>query len=106
MPWLNAVLYAYAAILLAGGVTGYVSAQSTISLVMSAAAAVLVLVGVLASKSNQSLGYGICGAVALLLSGFFGYRLIETGKLMPGLPTLIVSLLALVCLAYGHFTSK
>ena len=54
MPWLNAVLYVYAALVLGGGVMGYVKAGSTMSLVMSGIAAAVVVIGVIVSKSNQS----------------------------------------------------
>src|SRR5687768_12767200 len=106
MPWLNTILYLYAAVVLGGGVMGYVKAGSMMSLVMSGAAAVIVVVGVLLAKSNQSLGYGICGAVALLLAGFFAYRVTSTGSLMPGLVVIILSLGALACLGYAHLTEK
>ena len=106
MPWLNTILYLYAAVVLGGGVMGYVKAGSMMSLVMSGAAAVIVVVGVLLAKSNQSLGYGICGAVALFLAGFFAYRVTSTGSLMPGLVVIILSLGALACLGYAHLTEK
>lgn len=85
---------------------GYVKAQSTMSLAMSAAAAVIVVIGLILSKSNQSLGYGICGAVALLLAGFFAYRISATGNMMPGIAVVALSVGALACLAYGHFSAK
>ena len=106
MPWLNAVLYVYAAVVLGGGVMGYVKAGSPMSLVMSAVTAVLVVIGVILSKSNQSLGYGICGAVALLLAGFFIYRVSSTGSMMPGVGVIGLSVVVLACLAYAHFSAK
>ena len=105
MPWLNAVLFGYAAVVLAGGVMGYVSAQSVMSLAMSAASAVLVVIGVLIAKSSQSLGYGICGAVALILAGFFAYRISQTGSAMPGAAVIALSVAVLACLAFAHFKS-
>ena len=103
MAWLNAVLYVYAAVVLGGGVMGYVKAGSMMSLVMSGVAAVIVVVGVLLAKSNQSLGYGICGAVAFLLAGFFAYRVSSTGTVMPGAGVIGLSVVVLACLAYAHF---
>ena len=103
MPWLNTVLYVYAAVVLGGGVMGYVKAGSTMSLVMSGIAAVLVVIGVLLAKSNQALGYGTCGAVALLLAGFFAYRVSSTGSVMPGAGVIGLSVVVLACLAYAHF---
>lgn len=85
---------------------GYVKAGSPMSLVMSGVAAVLVVVGVLLAKSNQSLGYGICGAVALLLAGFFAYRVTTTGSMMPGAGVIALSVVVLICLAYAHLNKS
>jgi uncharacterized membrane protein (UPF0136 family) len=106
MSWLNAVLYVYAAAVLGGGVMGYVKAASMMSLAMSGVAALAVVVGVLLAKSNQSLGYGICGAVALSLAAFFAYRVSSTGSLMPGVPVIALSMGVLACLAYAHVSAK
>ena len=106
MPWLNAVLYVYAALVLGGGVMGYVKAGSTMSLVMSGIAAAVVVIGVIVSKSNQTLGYGICGAVALILAGFFAYRVSATGSMMPGAGVIALSIVVLICLIYAHFSGK
>lgn len=85
---------------------GYVKAGSTMSLVMSGIAAAIVVAGVIVSKSNQTLGYGTCGAVALLLVGFFAYRVSSTGSMMPGAAVIGLSVVALICLAYAHFSAK
>jgi uncharacterized membrane protein (UPF0136 family) len=95
-------MFAYAALVLAGGVFGYLKAGSAVSLAMSAAAAVLILIGVAIAKSRMSLGYGICAAVAAALAAFFGYRMIG-GSLMPGLPAMLMSIIALGALTIGHF---
>src|SRR5687768_11931521 len=102
MAWLNGVMFVYAALVLVGGVFGYVKAGSVVSLAASTAAAVLIVVGALIAKSRMSLGYGICAAVAAGLAVFFGYRLMG-GSLMPGLPAMLMSMAALVALAIGHF---
>lgn len=105
MRWLNYTMFAYAALVLAGGVFGYVKAGSMVSLAMSGAAAGLILIGVAVTKSNRSLGYGICAVVAAGLAAFFGYRLVG-GSLMPGLPAMLMSVGALAALAYAHLKSK
>lgn len=105
MTWLNVVLYAYAALVLVGGVFGYVKAQSVVSLAMSAAAAVFIVAGVIVSKNNRAVGYGVCGAVAAILAGFFAYRVVN-GSIMPGVPALILSVAAVAALVFSHFSSK
>ena len=99
-------MFAYAALLVAGGVMGYVKAKSVMSLVMSLAAAIAIVFGVMFAQTNKSAGYGICGAVALALSIFFGYRFATTGSMMPGLPALVLSVVALGLLAYAHLSGK
>lgn len=106
MAWLNGVLFAYAALVLAGGAFGYVKAGSVVSLAASTAAAVLIVVGIAVGKSKMSLGYGICAAVAAALAVFFGYRLATGGGLMPGLPAMLMSVAVLVALTFGHFKSR
>jgi uncharacterized membrane protein (UPF0136 family) len=105
MGWLNLVLGIYAVALLAGGVMGYQKAGSSISLIVSACASILVVIGILLSKSNSSVGYGICGLVAACLAGFFAYRVMN-GSVMPGIPALGLSVVVLVCLIAAHFASK
>ncbi|MGI8923050.1 MAG: TMEM14 family protein [Fimbriimonadales bacterium] len=102
MRWLDIVLVLYAILTFGGGVMGYVKAGSSQSIIASSIAAVLVLLGVWLARGNRSAGYGLAALVALALAGFFGYR-ISQGGVMPGVPALISSLIALGCLAYAHF---
>ncbi|MBA3726116.1 MAG: hypothetical protein H0W86_06600 [Armatimonadetes bacterium] len=100
MPWLDIVLVLYAILTFGGGVMGYVKAGSSQSIIASSIAAVLVLLAVWLARSNRSVGYGLAALVALTLAGFFGYR-VSQGSLMPGVPALAISLIALSCLAYA-----
>jgi uncharacterized membrane protein (UPF0136 family) len=89
-------LLLYAIIIAAGGVMGYVSAQSVVSLVNGLIAAVLLLVGLAISFKNPAAGFGLSAAVALALGIFFTYRFFTTGKWMPGGITMILSAIAFV----------
>lgn len=95
-------MFAYAAVVLAGGIFGYAKAGSVVSLAASSAAAALIVLGVVIARSKMSIGYAICAVVAASLAIFFGYRLIG-GSLMPGLPAMLLSVVALGALAGGHF---
>lgn len=105
MPWLNAVLSVYAALVVAGGVFGYVKAGSPMSLVMSIAAGILIVIGIAIARKNRSVGYALCAVVAGGLTLFFGFRLIG-GNTMPGLPATLMSLVALGACVYAHFNPK
>jgi len=89
-------LLLYAVIIAAGGVMGYVSAQSVVSLVNGLIAAVLLLVGLAISFKNPTAGFGLSAVVALALGVFFAYRFFTTGKWMPGGITMILSAIAFV----------
>lgn len=67
-------LLLYAVVIAAGGVMGYVSAQSMVSLVNGLIAAVLLLVGLAISFKNPTAGFGLSAVVALALGVFFAYR--------------------------------
>ncbi|MFN3690678.1 MAG: TMEM14 family protein [Fimbriimonadales bacterium] len=89
------VLLLYAIIIAAGGVMGYVQAQSTVSLVNGLIAAALLLLGLGLSFRNPVAGFGLSAVVALALGVFFAYRFFTTGKWMPGGVTMILSAIAL-----------
>ncbi len=92
----QAALLVYALIIAAGGVMGYVSAQSMVSLVNGLVAAVILLVGLAISFKNPPVGFGLSAVVALALGAFFAYRFFTTGKWMPGGMTMILSAVAFV----------
>ncbi len=90
------VLLLYAIIIAAGGLMGYVQAQSTISLVNGLVAAALLLLGWGLSFRNPVAGFGLGAVVALALGVFFAYRFFTTGKWMPGGVTMILSAIAFI----------
>jgi uncharacterized membrane protein (UPF0136 family) len=89
-------LLLYAVVIAAGGIMGYVSAQSMVSLVNGLIAAVLLLVGLAISFKNPAAGFGLSATVALALGIFFAYRFFTTGKWMPGGIAMIPSAIAFV----------
>jgi len=89
-----------------GGVFGYLKAGSVVSLVASILASGLLDVAAVISLKNETAGFSIAAVVTLALAAFFGYRLAQTGNLMPGLPALILSIVMLILLAVGHFVRR
>lgn len=99
-------LLLYAIIIAAGGVMGYVSAQSTVSLVNGLIAAVILLVGLAISFRNPAAGFGLSAVVALALGIFFAYRFFTTGKWMPGGMTMILSAVAFVLMLLATLRTR
>lgn len=89
-------LLAYAIILFIGGAIGYVKSGSTISLIAGTASGILILAAFWAMLNQYAWGKPAAITITLLLSLFFGYRLILTGAFMPPGLMLIVGLLTLV----------
>ena len=89
---------AYAVILCVGGVFGW-KAGSPISLVMSGISAALVGLGVFLLKGQARIGYCVVAVVGVVLTVTFVVRLVQTHKVMPAVPMLVISLpICLLCL--------
>jgi uncharacterized membrane protein (UPF0136 family) len=91
-----AILWIYIVLLVAGGVVGFVKAQSKMSLVTSLSfAALLVLCAVRIIPDPR-----VADIILVVLLIFFGMRVIKTKKFMPmGLMTLST----ILALALRHF---
>jgi hypothetical protein len=70
-------LLLYAVIIAAGGVMGYVAAQSVVSLVNGLVAAVILLVGLAISFKNPTAGFGLSAVVALALAALLRLSLLH-----------------------------
>ena len=90
----NTVLWVYIALLIVGGLMGFIKGKSRISLISSTIfAIVLALVALRIIASN----YVAIGLVAFLLV-FFGARFVRSKKVMPAGMMSVVSLIALILL--------
>ena len=88
----NIVLWIYIALLIAGGLMGFLKAKSKMSLIMSLAFAVpLALCALDILKVNY-----LADALIGVLLVFFGMRFVKGRKFMPGGLMSIASVLALV----------
>ncbi len=86
----------YALLLAVGGVIGYTKAGSKPSLYAGLASAAAVILALVLTFQNSSLGMSLGALVALLLAGFFGYRFaIQTRKFMPAGLLAVLSLVVL-----------
>ena len=87
----------YGVLIAAGGVMGYVKANSTASLIAGGISGILLVGSAVAMmKDSYSTGWWISLIVALLLLGRFGYAALSGGfKMMPGGMVIILSLIVI-----------
>ena len=90
------VLIVYAALLIVGGVMGFVKARSRPSLIAGVVSGILALVAAWISGTyNEDGGYSLALLLAIVLFVFFGYRAVKTRKFMPGGLLAIASVLVM-----------
>ena len=81
---------------LAGGVMGYVKADSTVSLISGLICGVLLFVAAFLLRGQAMAGLMIGGLVSLLLAGYFVPKFFRTGALMPSGMMALLSILGIV----------
>lgn len=106
MPWLSIAVIVYGIAVAAGGVMGFVSAGSPMSLITGGLAGLLIIIAGVMAKNNPKAGYGAAALLALILIGFFIYRYMESHKAMPAFGVIGLSVLMLILLVVGHFMSS
>jgi uncharacterized membrane protein (UPF0136 family) len=96
------VAFAYGALVLAGGLAGFLKARSRPSLIAGLVSGALLLgAGILMQRGNPA---GWIGAmvVAAALGAFFGGRWLKGRKFMPAGMMVLASVAALALLAWGR----
>ena len=93
----------YALLVLAGGLMGYLQANSMASLLDGLLFGTgFLITGWLVWRDSMTAGY-VSGFMILLLALYFGYRFISTDQFLPGGIMLITSFLTLFFLLLGLF---
>jgi uncharacterized membrane protein (UPF0136 family) len=105
MGWLNAVLVAYAALNVAGGILGYVKAQSVPSVISGVVIGVLLLASVAISRGNAVAGYVMAAVVTVLTLAWSVKALISRSDPF-WIVMIVASVVVLVCLAVGHLAER
>jgi len=90
------VFFAFSALLVVGGVLGYVEAKSVISLVAGLVCGALSLAAALLLPGKPVLGLALGIAAALLAGGGMAPRFFQSPKLWPGGVTLAFSVVTLI----------
>lgn len=92
------ITFIYAAIILAGGMMGYIKAQSLPSLIMGTTFALLLTLSAIGILKDYLLGQFIAAGLAGLLALFFSYRFFQTMSFMPAGLIVILSLIVIFLL--------
>ena len=88
------VFVIYGALMLAGGIFGFVKAGSKASLILGIISGVLIFAGVALLGPAHTTGRAILAFTSFILSGVFGIRLFKTRKFVPSGMLLVLSLIA------------
>lgn len=100
------ILFAYAALLVVGGVAGYANKGSVISLVAGGVCGVLSLAAAILLTNNPTLGLTLGGVATLLVGGNMARSFVKTGHLWPAGITLAASLLTLIVIVAAFFAAR
>jgi len=96
------VILIYGVLVAAGGVMGYVKANSRASLIAGGVSGVLLIAAsVSMMRGAYQIGWWLAFVVAILLLARFGYASLSNFKMMPGGLMIILSLIALLVLLFG-----
>jgi uncharacterized membrane protein (UPF0136 family) len=85
----------YGILVCAGGVIGFLTAHSIASLIMGGLFGAALIVCATGILKNKSCAYYTSMALSGILSGFFIYRFLHTGKIMPAGLMAVLSLVIL-----------
>jgi uncharacterized membrane protein (UPF0136 family) len=91
----DAVLWVYIVLLVAGGVIGFLKAKSQVSLVMSVAFAVLLIVTAIPRLLSAGVAAGMADLLLAALLVVFTIRLAKTKKFMPAGMMLVLTIATL-----------
>jgi len=89
------VLWIYIVLLVSGGIMGFLKAKSQVSLIMSVACAVLLIVAAIRGLLSVNVASGLADLVMAALLVVFTIRLAKTKKFMPAGMMLVVTVAAL-----------
>lgn len=94
------ITFVYSALLLLGGLIGYLKAGSIVSLAMSSTFAVLLILCAFAMLRGLVTGYFGSAALSLILTLFFSVRFLMSYRFMPAGFMFIISLATFLALIF------
>ena len=95
IPITKTYFFVFAALTAAGGLMGYLKAQSTASLIAGGIAGLLLAAAAFMLNQKPVPALSLAIAVSLLLLGRFGSAYLKKGAAMPAIPMIILSAIGL-----------
>jgi uncharacterized membrane protein (UPF0136 family) len=92
------ILWVYIILLVTGGLIGFLKAKSRVSLIMSVAFAVVLIIAAIPGILDPRFARGFVNVVMALLLVVFTIRLMKTKKFMPAGFMLVITIVALALL--------
>jgi uncharacterized membrane protein (UPF0136 family) len=96
----NIVFWSYVVLLLIGGLIGFFTAGSKVSLITSAVAAALLILTRLRGVFEPSFGRTLASVIMVVLLVVFAFRLTKSKKFIPSGLMLVLTLVVLVLLNF------
>lgn len=106
MPLIIWFILAYAALILAGGIVGYIKAQSKASLISGIASGVVLAIAGYVARQTPAIGLPLATVLAMVLLIVFAVRFRKTGKFIPAGLMMAISLIATLVFLIGWSASR
>lgn len=100
------VLLVYSALMLVGGIMGYVKAGSMMSLGMGILSSILISIGAWQLRQNNLKGFWVVIPTNVVLVIAFLTRFLKTGSFMPSGVLLILSVIVLILTVQAYLKKK
>ena len=90
------VILLFGLLVLGGGIVGYNTAEGMAFLISAATYGFLLLASVLGALRGKIMGFLIAPFLTVLLTAFFGYRLVRSGEFIPSGLMTVLGLVAVI----------
>lgn len=90
------VILLFGLLVLGGGIIGYATAGSMVSLIAGSVFGFMLLASGLAVSRGKKSGFVVAPLLTLILTAFFAYRFVQSGEFMPSGMMALLSAAALI----------
>lgn len=105
MNWLRIVVGIYGLVNIAGGIAGFLSAKSTMSLLTGGTSGLILVLCMIMVPKSPGMAWRTAGLVTFLLLCFWTYRAATNGFPMMATGNLVLAATVLALMVYSHFSA-